>query len=113
MVRRVAGRLTHLVDDEGIKPARIAILSTRTLGNSPFADDHRAGRFDLVSLDAGLRSRNRVVYETLYRYKGLEADVVILLDLPGGSKAVQPRDLYVAATRAKHLLVVMRFARAP
>lgn len=116
MVRKVARRLTHLVDDEGIKPARIAILSTRTLGNSPFADDHRAGRFDLVSLDAGLRlrrSRDRVVYETLYRYKGLEADVVILLDLPGGSKAVEPRDIYVAATRAKHLLVVMRFARSP
>ena len=113
MARKVAGRLTRLVDDEGIEPARIAILSTRTLGNSPFADDHRAGRFDLVSLDASVRSRDRVVYETLYRYKGLESDVVILLDLPGGSKAVEPRDLYVAATRAKHLLVVMRFTRTP
>ena len=57
--------------------------------------------------------RDRVVYETLYRYKGLESDVVILLNLPGGSKAVEPRDLYVAATRAKHLLVVMRFTRNP
>ena len=108
MALNVAGRLTHLVDAEGIKPARIAILSTRTLRNSPFADDHRAGRFELVSLDAGRGSRDQVVFETLYRYKGLEADVVILLDLPGGSKAVEPRDLYVAATRAKHLLVVMR-----
>lgn len=110
MARKVAGRLTRLVDDEGIDPARIAILSTRTLKNSPFADDHRAGRFELVSLDAGGGSKDRVVFETLYRFKGLEADVVLLLDLPGSSKAVGPKDLYVAATRAKHLLVVVRLA---
>ena len=89
MARKVADRLTRLVDDESIDPARIAILSTRTLRNSPFADNRRAGRFDLVNLDGG-EGRGRVVYETLYRYKGLEADVVILLDLPGGSKEVEP-----------------------
>ena len=111
MARKVAGRLARLVDDEAIDPARIAILSTRTLRNSPFADNHRAGRFELVNLDADRTPKNRVVFETLYRYKGLEADVVILLDLPGGSKAVEAKDLYVAATRAKHLLVVARFAR--
>ena len=42
MARKVAGRLARLVDDEGIDPARIAILSTRTLRNSPFADNRRA-----------------------------------------------------------------------
>ena len=106
MARKVAGRLACLVDDEGIDPARIAILSTRTLRNSPFADNRRAGRFELVSLDDG-EGRGKVVYETLYRYKGLEADVVILLDLPGSAKVVEPKDFYVAATRARHLLVVV------
>ena len=110
MARKVAGRLTELVGVEGIDPARIAILSTRTLRNSPFTDDRRAGRFELVSLDAGRLSKNRMVFETLYRFKGLEADVVILLNLPGGSKAIESKDLYVAATRAKHLLIVARFA---
>lgn len=109
MARKVTGRLTRLVDDEGIDPARIAMLSTRTLKNSPFADNHRAGRFELVNLDANPTPKNRVVFETVYRYKGLEADVVVLLDLPGGSKAVEAKDIYVAATRAKHLLVVVRF----
>ena len=87
------------------------MLSTRTLENSPFADNHRAGRFELADLDADRTPKNRVVFETLRRYKGLEADVVILLDLPGGSKAAEAEDLHVAATRAKHLLVVVRFAR--
>ena len=32
------------------------------------------------------------------------------IERPGGSKAVEAKDLYVAATRAKHLLVVVRFA---
>ena len=48
--------------------------------------------------------------KTLYRYKGLEADVVILLDLPGSAKAVEWKDFYVAATRARNLLVVVRLA---
>ena len=109
MACEVVGRLTRLVDDEDIDPARIAILSTRTLRNSPFADNHRAGRFELVGLDGG-EGRGKVVYETLYRYKGLEADVVILLDLPRSAKAVEPKDIYVAATRARNLLVVVRLA---
>lgn len=33
------------------------------------------------------------------------------IERPGGSKAVEPQNLYVAATRAKHLRVVVRFAR--
>ena len=36
--------------------------------------------------------------------------MVSALDLPGGSKTVEPKDRYVAATRARNLLVVARLA---
>ena len=46
-----------------------------------------------------------MVFETLYRFKGLERDVVILLDLPGSP--VTDKHRYVAASRARHLLAVV------
>lgn len=114
MVRKVAARLDQLVLREGITPDEIAIVSTRTLKNSPFAHDHRAGRFELVNLDDQERRSSasspagRVVFETLYRFKGLERDVVILLDLPGSH--VTDKHRYVAASRPKHLLAVVCLA---
>lgn len=132
VVQAVAERLDRLVFRENVAPGAIAVVSTRTLKNSPFARDHRAGRFELVNL--GNRDRKsdpasparRVVFDTLHRFKGLERDVVILLDLPGGDRDaagrgaassagtrgglpdVDARQRYVAASRAKHLLVVVR-----
>ena len=105
---------TVIVDREDVAPDEIAIVSTRTLKNSPFAHDRRAGRFELVTLDDRERRSStpspasRVVFETLYRFKGLERDVVILLDLPGSH--VTDKHRYVAASRARHLLAVVSLA---
>lgn len=138
VVQAVAERLDRLVFRENVDPDAIAVVSTRTLKNSPFASDHRAGRFELVNL--GNRGRNRipasparqVVFDTLHRFKGLERDVVLLLDLPGGDRDtagrgaasssagargglpdVDARQRYVAASRAMHLLIVVRLRPEP
>ena len=120
VVQKIADRLERLVLKEAVAPDTIAIVSTRTLKNSPFSDNHRAGRFVLVNLDdhdnRGQRSgapspKRQVVFETLYRFKGLERDVVILLDLPAGDRDVSANHLYVAASRARNLLVVVRRVR--
>lgn len=121
IVRQVGDRLRQLIVDEGVEPARIAVVSTRTLKNSPFAGDRRVGDFQLVNLDntgswtSRTSSRGatvrQVVFDTLDRFKGLERDVVLLLDLPGGDRAVTAHHRYVAASRAKNLLVVVRPAR--
>ena len=138
VVQVVAERLDRLVFRENVDPDAIAVVSTRTLKNSPFARDHRAGCFELVNL--GNRGRKsdpasparQVVFDTLHRFKGLERDVVILLDLPGGDRDaagrgaasssagargglpdVDARQRYVAASRARHLLVVVRLRPEP
>ena len=138
VVQTVTDWLDRLVFRENVDPDAIAIVSTRTLKNSPFARDHRAGRFELVNLDNRGRRTNpassarHVVFDTLYRFKGLERDVVILLDLPGGdldyavqegapsaqrtyddSPRVTARHRYVAASRARNLLVVVHLVRQP
>jgi len=130
VVRQVTAKLEQLVLRENVDPDGIAIVSTRRLGNSPFARNHRAGSFELVNLDERGRPSStgsrRVVFDTLHRFKGLERDVVILLDLPegelsgvargGARRAVNAREpshitashRYVAASRARNLLIVVR-----
>ena len=116
VVQKVVDRLERLVLKEGVAPDAIAIVSTRRLKNSPFSGDHRAGRFELVNLDdrdgqsGTSATRRAVVFETLHRFKGLERDVVILLDLPAGDR-VTANHRYVAASRARNLLIVIRLVR--
>ena len=121
VVQLVGDKLRQLIVDEGVETHRISVVSTRTLRNSPFAGGRRAGDFELVNLDESRSWTSRtplrgnptrqVVFDTLDRFKGLERDVVILLDLPGGDRAVTAHHRYVAASRAKNLLVVVRPAR--
>lgn len=110
---QVSERLERLVEEDDVRPQDIGIISTRRLENSPFAENRRAGRFRLVGLGdphaaKSRPSRPRIVFDTLERFKGLERDVVVLLDLPGSKRAVTAARLYVGASRAKHLLVVAR-----
>ena len=114
VVQAVSDQLERLVRRQ-VDPDAVAIVSTRTLRNSPFADDQRAGRFRLIGLDGrngrvrGPAKPRQVVYETLHRFKGLESDVVILLDLSSG-RHITPSHRYVAASRARNLLIVIRQA---
>ncbi len=49
-----------------------------------------------------------MLFSTIRSFKGLEADVLLLIDLTGFKEGRFDRsDLYVAASRARHRLVVM------
>ena len=111
VVQKVGERIEQLVDKGRIEPDRIAIISTRRREKSPFAEHRPSGRFALRNLDdsrsgKGGGSTGHVVFDTLHRCKGLEWDVVILLDLP--NEHITARHRYIAASRARHLLVVVR-----
>lgn len=122
VVQKVSERIERLVAEEGIRSDRIAIVSTRTLKHSPFATAHRVGGFHLLNLDDSRSWKSRaasrggsvghLVFDTLHRFKGLERDVVILLDLSSDDPRITSRHRYAAASRAKHLLVVVRLALA-
>ena len=107
MADNVRKRLHRLTHDERIAPHRITVLSTHNPKRSALASHRRMGNLSLAPLGSAL-GRNQVPLASLHSFRGLESDVVLLVDVDSQSS---PRHLYVAATRAKHLLVVMEQRR--
>lgn len=77
--------------------------------HSSFNNISKIGGFNLVTDVKEWRDGQGVLFTTVRSFKGLEADVVIMVDVP------EPRDrsiftvndLYVGASRAKHVLHVL------
>ena len=104
--------LEELITENGIMQEQVVILSNRSIENSIFSNEYKAGGFTLVPTGAGKRN-NSVKYRTIHQFKGLESDVVILLlhkrhgDVVENEKYLFPELLYVGFSRAKHLLYVV------
>jgi hypothetical protein len=110
--------LHRLVKEEGVPASRIAVLTGVSLTRSAVWHQRRfRGGIELWSgfvdergerrAAADLRRpANGIVTDSIYRYKGLEADVVVLVELePADGRLGQL--LYVGGSRAKHHLVVI------
>lgn len=92
-----------------LKPSQVAVLCPRSRDNSSLAGvTSLAGRRLTDDLDEWRADRG-FLFSTVRSFKGLEADAAILLDVPTPGKIPQftRNDYYVAASRAKHLLVVL------
>jgi len=99
LLEKEIGRLVS----QGLPPQRILILSPFRLENSGLKDVPRLRDWpivDFASREYGIR------YATIRSFKGLEADVVFLIDLRE-SKACTPADVYVGASRARFILYVL------
>jgi len=100
--------VTHLLH-EGLSVDRIAIIGTRRLENSFLAASRTLAGHPVQAInDAGEPSSPGALrYATPGRFKGLEADVVLLCDVDGEGPRCSNRSLYVAASRARHRLYVL------
>lgn len=106
-VREVRRLLHRLIRDEGLSPDQIVVLSTRSRERSPLATAGPLGQLELGPLQAEPGS-GLVRFGSLHQFKGLEADVVIVIDVHAGDPNSSPRHIYVATSRARHLLVVVQ-----
>lgn len=102
--RELDALLRRLCGPEGFAPDQITLLTPRTRRHSCLAGlEHLAG-FELAH--APHDRVGRLLHTTVGRFKGLESDVVILLDVdpthPRSGREVR----YCGASRAKHLLYV-------
>jgi ATP:corrinoid adenosyltransferase len=109
MVDTVRKTIHRLVNEEQLTTDRIAILTTSHLNRSPVFRAGKLGNIKLVGIE-NQPNRDEVCMSSLHRFKGLESDVVILCDVRPDAEDSAPRHLYVATSRARHLLVVARYA---
>ncbi len=105
-VAEVRRHVYRLLVDEGLRADQVVVLSTRSRENSPLAKGG-LGKFGLCTLD-GEPGPTQVRFGSLHQFKGLEADAVILTDVRAGDPNCSPRHIYVASSRARHLLIVIQ-----
>ncbi len=90
-------KLLDLLDEKGIDPGKITILSPRTKDNSIVS---KLGR---KIADYSFKDESKVSFSTIQSFKGLENAVIILTDV-GSYSAVKL--MYVALSRARACLYI-------
>ena len=88
----------------GLKASQVAVLAPASV------DEFWPGRFATIPLTRDFeewRQGKGVLIATWGRFKGLEADAVVIIETPMGNEARETTSRYVARSRAKHLLTVI------
>lgn len=99
--------LQRLLGAGRMEPHQIAILSPYVRAHSSGAEA-MIGPVRLTDDLAAWRAGDAVLVSTIKGFKGLDADAVIITDLAGlKPPALDAADLYVACTRARHVLSVI------
>ncbi|MBN1856280.1 MAG: NERD domain-containing protein [Dehalococcoidia bacterium] len=104
--RRLATILNQLVNEQGLSASRIVILGGHNIDKTCIPGDGRLGNFAV--LEGGEPGHNTIPYYTYMKFKGCEADAVILMDVDPNDPRWSDRAIYTTASRAKHLLYVIR-----
>lgn len=92
-----------------LKPSQIAILSPFEKSKSCLGEATKIGKTPICTNPNEWRANNGVLLTTIRRFKGLEADAVIVTDVPNPEKTpyFSTSDFYVGCSRAKHMLVIL------
>lgn len=104
----LAREIHRLVDDEGFSPGEIMVLSPFSFDNSCASKMPLDTREKLIILDdfsTRATSRRMVGFAEIANFKGLESEVVVLVDMPSTNPNSKLRALhYVGMSRARALL---------
>jgi len=103
-VGRVTALLERLVGGQQVEPDAITILTPHSRDNSSLATLDAVGAYSLAG-DPGDRA-GRVLQTTIGGFKGLESDVLILLDVDPADPRCSRNARYVASSRARQVLHV-------
>jgi hypothetical protein len=108
--------ITHLnnwvkswIKHEGIKPSQIAILSPFKKTNSSIVGRQHFSSISITEDPNEWKKNKGILFSTIRSFKGLESDIVVLIDIvePGSIDIFSHSDLYVASSRAKHVLKIL------
>lgn len=100
--------IKSLTREQGISSEQILILLNSTKTESCIGDTVKAGNLEIKALDNKGRFQSNVInYTTINTFKGLEADVVFIIDADKIPIEQKHEKLYTEASRAKHKLYVL------
>ena len=103
-LEKIDSLVGDLLGKEDLTPEDIVCLSTHKRKKSCLAGVDKLAGVKLT--EEILVPGEKIRFSSLHRFKGLEANVVILCDLVGDSDRIGDEHLYVATSRAKHRLYI-------
>ena len=102
--------ISTLIGKENIIPEQILILLNSKKAESSISELDSINRLQLKSLDnKGRFQRNTINFTTINTFKGLEVDIVFILDPHLIDEKNKPEKLYTEASRARHKLYVLNY----
>lgn len=106
--RYIKNTISDWIRKGSLKPSRIAMLSFYDKLKTCMAQENGIGDIPIVSDQQKWRDDKGVLFSTIRAFKGLEADAIVLVDIPDFNveNYFSKADLYVGCSRAKHLLVI-------
>ena len=103
VVRELEG-LVRKLEREGVRPDRIAILTPHTRPHSSLAEVDTLA--DIAIADDPMDRSGKLLHATIRAFKGLESDVLVMVDIDPDDENCSRLDRYVAASRARQVLHV-------
>jgi len=104
--RKQLSRILHdLIIDKGFDRDRIVILGGHSINHTCIGDDSQIGNYRIA--EGPTDEPGCIHYHTYMKFKGCEADAVILLDVDSNDERWNSSALYTAISRAKHLLYII------
>ncbi|MFC2009023.1 hypothetical protein ACFLUT_03115 [Chloroflexota bacterium] len=100
--------LEWLVSEQDIAPERVVVLGGHSIDKTSIPSGGQLGEFRVVQSEE--TGPDIIHYYTYMKFKGCEADAVILLDVDPSDGRWSDRAIYTTASRAKFLLFVLRTA---
>ncbi len=111
MVDAVRRALHRIVLEGRLSPDRVVVLSPHSTRTSAVWRAQTFGALRLVQYPSA-PGPAQVAFATLQGFKGLEADAVVLCEVRRGDPNSTDQHLYVAASRARHVLAVAKYQTA-
>jgi Cdc6-like AAA superfamily ATPase len=100
--------IKSLTREQGIFHDQILILLNSTKAESCLSGVTKVGKLEIKALDnKGRFQRDSINYSTINTFKGLEADIVFIIDADKIPLQQKHEKLYTEASRAKHKLYVL------
>jgi superfamily I DNA/RNA helicase len=97
-----------LKQNQGLSSKDLVLLSPHSYANCILADaGYRLAGYEVKPFELTPPGEGTVYYESIHRFKGMEAPVIVLFDVRDGHVASSNANIYVGCTRARDVLYVI------